>query len=91
MIGIDVGGANVKVATEGGVETAYCPLWNLSLPGSAALVTLGHELTEALEEATCLAGVLLLDAETLLGHIDEGDPRQMAALVRATLESAAGR
>lgn len=70
---------------------AYCPLWNLSLPGSAALVTLGHEPIEALEEATSLAGVILLDAETMLGHIDEGDPRQMAALVRATLESAAGR
>lgn len=70
---------------------AYCPLWNLSLPGTAALVTLGHELTEALEEATSLAGVILLDAETLLGHLDEGDPRQMAALVRATLEAAAGR
>jgi len=27
VIGIDVGGANLKVATEGGVETAYCPLW----------------------------------------------------------------
>ena len=27
MIGIDVGGANLKVATESGVETSYCPLW----------------------------------------------------------------
>ncbi|MDI9633888.1 MAG: hydantoinase/oxoprolinase family protein [Methanolinea sp.] len=27
MLGIDVGGANVKFATEEGVETVYCPLW----------------------------------------------------------------
>jgi hypothetical protein len=70
---------------------AYCPLWNLTLPGSAAVVTLGTEQSEMLEEAAILTGVTLLDAETLVGHIDEGDPRQMAALVRATLESAAGR
>lgn len=70
---------------------AYCPLWNLSLPGSSALITLGHEHTELLEEATSLAGIILLDAETLLGQIDEGEPRQMAALIRAALESAAGR
>ena len=70
---------------------AYCPLWNLTLPGSAAVVTLGTEHSEMLEEAATLSGVTLLDAETLVGHIDEGDPRQMAALVRAALESAAGR
>jgi hypothetical protein len=69
---------------------AYCPLWNLTLPGCAAIVTLGTELSEMLEEAATLTGVMLLDAETLVGHLDEGDPRQMAALVRATLESAAG-
>lgn len=27
MIGIDIGGANVKIATDHGVETVYCPLW----------------------------------------------------------------
>ncbi len=27
MIGIDVGGANVKIATEDGVHIHYCPLW----------------------------------------------------------------
>ena len=27
MIGIDVGGANLKVAVENGVHTRYCPLW----------------------------------------------------------------
>lgn len=27
MIGIDIGGANVKFATDGGVDTVYCPLW----------------------------------------------------------------
>lgn len=70
---------------------SYCPLWNLTLPGCAAVVTLGAEQSEMLEEATTLSGVPLLDAETLVGQIDEGDPRQMAALVRATLESAAGR
>ncbi|HEY5958647.1 MAG TPA: DUF4388 domain-containing protein, partial [Polyangiaceae bacterium] len=69
----------------------YCPLWNLTLPGSAAVVTFGTDPCEILEEATTLAGVPLLDAETLVGHLDEGEPRQIAALVRATLECAAGR
>jgi len=27
VIGIDIGGANVKFATDGGVDTVYCPLW----------------------------------------------------------------
>ncbi len=27
MIGIDIGGANVKFATDEGVDTVYCPLW----------------------------------------------------------------
>jgi hypothetical protein len=69
----------------------YCPLWNLTLPGSAAIVTLGSEPSQLLEEAALLSGVTLLTAENLVGRVDEGDPRQMAALVRATLEAAAGR
>jgi hypothetical protein len=70
---------------------AFSPLWTLTLPGSAAIVTLGQEHSDLLDDAAGLAAVPLLDAETLLGHIDEGDPRQIAALVRATLEAAAGR
>jgi hypothetical protein len=70
---------------------SYAPLWNLTLPGSAAIVSLDNERCKLLEEAANLAGVVLLDAETLVGSLDEGDPCQIAALVRATLESAAGR
>jgi CheY-like chemotaxis protein len=70
---------------------AFSPLWTLTLPGSAAIVTLGQEHSDHLEDAAGLAAVPLLDAETLIGQIDEGDPRQIAALVRATLEAAAGR
>lgn len=72
-------------------SVAYSPLWNLTILGSSALVMLGVEYSDLLEEAAQLASVPLFDAETLLGHIDESDPRQMAALVRATLEAAAGR
>lgn len=70
---------------------SFSPLWNLTLPGSAAIVTLAQDPLDILEEAAGLAAVPLLNSETLLGQIDEGDPRQMAALVRAVLEAAAGR
>jgi hypothetical protein len=72
-------------------NVAFSPLWTLTLPGSAAIVTLGQEPSDMLEDAAGLTAVPLLDAETLVGQIDEGDPRQMAALVRAALEAAAGR
>jgi hypothetical protein len=70
---------------------AFSPLWPLTLPGSSAVVTLGQENSEILEDVAGLSAVPLFNAETLLGHIDEGDPRQIAALVCATLEAAAGR
>ncbi len=70
---------------------SYSPLWTLTLPGSSAIVTIAQEPSEILDDAAGLSAVPLFDAETLLGQIDEGDPRQIAALVRATLEAAAGR
>jgi CheY-like chemotaxis protein len=70
---------------------AYSPLWPLTLPGSAAVVILGQEHSSVLDEVAGLSAVPLFDAETFLGHLDEGDPSQIAALVCATLEAAAGR
>jgi hypothetical protein len=70
---------------------SYSPLWPLTLPGSAAVVALGHDYPPTLEEVAGLSSVPLLDAETLLGQFDEGDPRQISALVCATLEAAIGR
>ena len=32
----------------------------------------------------------MLDAEALLGEVDEADPAQVAALVRSTLDAMAG-
>jgi hypothetical protein len=70
---------------------SFSPLWPLTLPGSSAVVTLGQEHSDILEDVAGLSAVPLFDAETLLGHLDEGDPSQIAALVCATLEAAAGR
>lgn len=68
---------------------AYCPLWSLSLPGSLAAVRLGVLDSPALEEACATAEVPLLDAEELVGDLDEADPAQMASLVTGALSALA--
>ena len=57
--------------------------------GSAVAVRLAVAANASLEEACAVAGVPLLDAEALLGEVDEADPVQVAALVRATLDAMA--
>lgn len=42
MIGIDVGGANVKLVTDSGVHTFYCPLWK-GAPLKDLLARYSHE------------------------------------------------
>ena len=57
MIGIDVGGANVKIVDDHGVHIHYCPLWEhapitahldtyASLPDDGAVVVMSGELAD---------------------------------------------
>ena len=69
----------------------YGPLWGMTLPGSAALVLLGDEPSGSIEGACNIFGIPLVRAEALLGTVEEGDPQQIALLIRAALEAAAGR
>jgi len=57
MIGIDVGGANVKIVDDHGVHIHYCPLWEhapitaqldkyVSLPDDGAVVVMSGELAD---------------------------------------------
>jgi hypothetical protein len=66
---------------------AYSPMWGLALGGSAVAVRIGESGSELLAEACAVAGVPLLDAEVLVGDIEEADPVQVAALIRATLDA----
>ncbi|HJK68070.1 MAG TPA: H4MPT-linked C1 transfer pathway protein, partial [Methanocorpusculum sp.] len=55
MIGIDVGGANLKVVDEEGVHIHYCPLWRESnlaeilaeYKGADAAVVMSGELADS--------------------------------------------
>jgi hypothetical protein len=67
------------------------PVWGMTLSGSAAVIALGDEQFGAIEEACNIYGITFVRAEVLLGSVEVGDPKQMALLVRAALEAAAGR
>jgi len=69
---------------------AYAPLWALILPGCAAVARLAPDGSEALETACAHAGVPVIDVAALLREGDEGDPEQVAGIVRLLLERAAG-
>ncbi len=69
----------------------FAPLWDMTLPGSAAVLVLGNDPTDALEAACQIFAIPVLRAEALIGDVEEGDPRQMALLIRAALEAAASR
>jgi hypothetical protein len=69
---------------------AFAPLWGLVLPGLLAVARLDDEPSEILEAFCRLASVPLIDGEPYVGQGGEAEPERMAALVRATLERAAG-
>jgi hypothetical protein len=69
----------------------YGPLWGLTLPGTAAVIVLGQEPSETIEAACAVFAIPVLRADALLGTLDEGDPQQMALLIRAAVESATGQ
>lgn len=66
---------------------AFAPLWSLSLPGAVAAVHVDGE--RHLAESLCeLAAVPLVSAGALIGELDDADPAQVAALLRAALDAA---
>jgi hypothetical protein len=69
---------------------AYAPLWALVLPGCAAVARLDPDFSDILGAACGHAGIALVDGTDLLMEGDEGDPEQVASLLRLLLERAAG-
>jgi CheY-like chemotaxis protein len=68
----------------------FAPLWSLTLAGAGVVVSLDGDDCPELDLACAAAEVPLLHAGALLGEIEEADPTQLAALLRLTLETAAG-
>ena len=66
---------------------AYAPLWPLSLAGSAIVVRLDDAAGSSLTEACAAAELPVLDAQVLVGELEEGSVAQVASLVRAALEA----
>jgi len=69
---------------------AYSPLWAMVLPSCAAVARLDAGVPDVLESACSNAGVVVVDASWLLPEGQEGDPEQVASLLRTLLERAAG-
>lgn len=69
---------------------AYSPLWAMVLPSCAAVARLDGGVPDVLESACSNAGVVVVDARELVPEGHEGDPEQVASLLRALLERAAG-
>jgi CheY-like chemotaxis protein len=69
---------------------AYAPLWALVLPSCAAVARLDSGVPDVLESACSNAGVVVVDASGILPEGQEGDPEQVASLLRTLLERAAG-
>ncbi|HYQ44346.1 MAG TPA: DUF4388 domain-containing protein [Polyangiaceae bacterium] len=69
---------------------AYSPLWAMVLPSCAAVARLDAGVPDVLESACSNAGVVVVDATELLPEGHEGDPEQVASLLRTLLERAAG-
>jgi hypothetical protein len=84
-------GDGVELAITGlPAEDTYSPTWPLALHGAAAVVRLHDAGGEALAAHCEALELLLIDAESLMGSLDVAAPGQIAALVRAALETAAG-
>lgn len=69
---------------------AFSPLWTLALPSMGAIVRLDSTDCPELDAACAASEVQVLHAAALLGEVEEGDPAQVAALLRVTLETATG-
>jgi hypothetical protein len=71
-------------------EPTFAPTWALALPGVAAVVRLDGAGGAVLEAHCHAVEAMLIDAESLTSALDLAVPAQVAALVRAALEMAAG-
>ncbi len=71
-------------------DATFAPTWALALPGVAAVVRLDGTGGSVLEAHCHAVEAMLIDAENLTGSLDLAVPAQVAALVRAALEMAAG-
>jgi hypothetical protein len=69
---------------------AYAPLWPLALAGAAIVVRLDDAAGSALAEACAAAELPVLDAQMLVGQMEEGSVAQVASLVRAAIEATQG-
>ncbi len=69
---------------------AYAPLWPLTLAGSAIVVRLDDAAGSALSEACAAAELPVLDANVLVGALEEGSVGQVASLIRAAIEATQG-
>ena len=68
---------------------AFTPLWTFVLPSCAAIADL-EASGEALQAGCRLASVPLVDGEAIVGNDSDAEPERLAALIRLTLERAAG-
>jgi CheY-like chemotaxis protein len=69
---------------------AYAPIWPLALAGAAIVVRLDDAAGSALAEACAAAELPVLDAQVLVGALEEGSVAQVASLVRAAIEATQG-
>jgi hypothetical protein len=69
---------------------AYAPIWPLALAGAAMVVRLDDAAGSALAEACAAAELPVLDAQVLVGAMEEGSVAQVASLVRAAIEATQG-
>ena len=72
------------------VVGAFSPLWGLTLPSVGAIVRLDSTDCPELDAACAASEIPVLHAAALLGEVEEGDPTQVAALLRVVLETATG-
>lgn len=84
-------GENVDLALVGlPTDDSFAPLWAMTLAGAAAVVRVDAAGGVGFEAVCADAEVTLFDAERLLTNLDTTSPERVAALVRVTLEAAAG-
>lgn len=84
-------GDGVELALTGlPTEPTLSPAWSLTLAGALAVVRLEDAGGATLAAHCEAAEVMLIEAESLMGELDPTVASQVAALVRSTLEVAAG-
>ncbi|MFO0586287.1 MAG: DUF4388 domain-containing protein [Polyangiaceae bacterium] len=72
------------------VDDTFAPVWSLTLPGAAAVVRVDGAGGAAFESCCEAVDAQVLEAERLVTELDVAMPAQVAALVRAAIETAAG-